>query len=154
MVTLLLAMFFGRSFLESIGLTDAALSIGGSVIVMLMAIRMVFPTKDGVFGETPGGEPLIVPLAIPALAGPSTLATIMMLAASNPSRMLEWGLIVVITMVVSCVTLLAAEWLQKKLGDKVTLAIERLTGLILAMMATQMALSGIASYVKGLGFGA
>ena len=78
----------------------------------------------------------------------------MMLAASNPSRMLEWGLIVVITMVVSCVTLLAAEWLQKKLGDKVTLAIERLTGLILAMMATQMALSGIASYVKGLGFGA
>ena len=121
---------------------------------MLMAIRMVFPTKDGVFGETPGGEPLIVPLAIPALAGPSTLATIMMLAASNPSRMLEWGLIVVITMVVSCVTLLAAEWLQKKLGDKVTLAIERLTGLILAMMATQMALSGIASYVKGLGFGA
>ena len=154
MVTLLLAMFFGRSFLESIGLTDAALSIGGSVIVMLMAIRMVFPTKDGVFGETPGGEPLIVPLAIPALAGPSTLATIMMLAASNPSRMLEWGLIVVITMVVSCVTLLAAEWLQKKLCDKVTLAIERLTGLILAMMATQMALSGIASYVKGLGLGA
>lgn len=142
MVTLLLAMFFGRSFLESIGLTDAALSIGGSVIVMLMAIRMVFPTKDGVFGETPGGEPLIVPLAIPALA------------ASDPSRMLEWGLIVVITMVVSCVTLLAAEWLQKKLGDKVTLAIERLTGLILAMMATQMALSGIASYVKGLGLGA
>ncbi len=147
MATLLLAMFFGRSFLEAIGLTDAALSIGGSVIVMLMAIRMVFPSKEGIFGEMPGGEPLIVPLAIPALAGPSTLATIMMLAASAPDRLLEWTAVVVITMVVSCVTLLSAEWVQKKLGEKVTLAIERLTGLILAMMATQMALSGFESYV-------
>lgn len=56
---LLLAMFFGRPFLAAIGLSDAALSIGGSVIVMLMAIRMVFPTQEGVFGQTPGGEPYI-----------------------------------------------------------------------------------------------
>ena len=83
---LLLAMFFGRPFLAAVGLSDAALSIGGSVIVMLMAIRMVFPTKEGVFGETPGGEPYIVPIAIPAIAGPSTIATIMMLAASQPDR--------------------------------------------------------------------
>ena len=84
---LLLAMFFGRPFLAAIGLSDAALSIGGSVIVMLMAIRMVFPTQEGVFGQTPGGEPYIVPIAIPAIAGPSTLATIMMLAASEPNRL-------------------------------------------------------------------
>ena len=150
MVTLLLAMFFGQSVMTALGLSDAALSIGGAVIVMLMAIRMVFPSKDGVFGETPDGEPFIVPLAIPALAGPSTLATIMMLAASSPGRLLEWGVVVVITAAVSFVVLASADFLQQKLGDKVTMAVERLTGLLLAMMATQMFLSGFESYIKGL----
>ena len=76
------------------------------MIVMLMAIRMVFPTQEGVFGQTPGGEPYIVPIAIPAIAGPSTLATIMMLAASEPNRLFEWGAVVVITCVVSFFVLL------------------------------------------------
>ena len=114
--------------LEAIGLSDAALSIGGSVIVMLIAIRMVFPQAEGVFGEIPGGEPYIVPLAVPAIAGPSTLATIMMLAASGPERMWEWAAIVAITCVVSFFVLASAEWMQRRLGEKVTLAIERLTG--------------------------
>ena len=150
MVTLLLAMFFGHAFMTALGLSDAALTIGGSVIVMLMAIRMVFPSKEGVFGETPDGEPFIVPLAIPAIAGPSTIATIMMIAATDPSRTLEWGAIVVITAFVSFVVLASADWLQQKLGEKVTMAVERLTGLLLAMMATQMFLSGTAKYVEGL----
>ena len=150
MVMLLLAMFFGKPFLAAIGLSDAALSIGGSVIVMLMAIRMVFPSKEGVFGDTPGGEPYIVPLAIPALAGPSTLATIMMLAASEPDRLWEWGATVVITCAVCFVVLASADWLERHMGEKLTLAIERLTGLLLAMMATQMFLSGLSSYLGNL----
>ena len=85
---------FRQTLLSSHWISDAALSIGGSVIVMLMAIRMVFPTQEGVFGQTPGGEPYIVPIAIPAIAGPSTLATIMMLAASEPNRLFEWGAVV------------------------------------------------------------
>lgn len=150
MVVLLLAMFFGKPFLAAVGLSEAALSIGGSVIVMLMAIRMVFPTKEGVFGDTPGGEPYIVPLAIPAIAGPSTLATIMMLAAREPERMLEWTAVVVITCAVTFLVLACADWLERHLGKKLTLAFERLTGLLLAMMATQMFLSGFAVYVGSL----
>lgn len=150
MGVLLLAMFFGKPFLAAVGLSEAALSIGGSVIVMLMAIRMVFPTKEGVFGDTPGGEPYIVPLAIPAIAGPSTLATIMMLAAREPERMAEWTAVVVITCVVTFLVLACADWLERHLGKKLTLAFERLTGLLLAMMATQMFLSGFAVYVESL----
>ena len=145
---LILAMFFGRQFTQMLGLSDAALSIGGAVIVMLMAIRMVFPSKEGIFGETPGGEPMIVPLAVPAIAGPSTIATIIMLAAAQPGRLLEWGAVIVVTMVVCFAVLGSAEWLQRRLGDKVTMAIERLTGLILAMMATQMFLGGLDSYLR------
>lgn len=139
---LLLAMFFGRPFLAAVGLSDAALSIGGSVIVMLMAIRMVFPTKEGVFGETPGGEPYI--------AGPSTIATIMMLAASQPDRLFEWGLVVFITCAASFAVLASADWLERHMGEKLTLAFERLTGLLLAMMATQMFLGGFSSYLESL----
>lgn len=149
-VLLLLAMLFGKSFLTAIGLSDAALSIGGAVIVLLMAIRMVFPTPEGVFGNTPGGEPYIVPIAVPAIAGPSTLATIMMLAASAPDRLWEWAAVVLITCFASFCVLASADWLERHLGDKLTQAIERLTGLILAMMATQMFLSGIASYIASL----
>ncbi len=150
MATLLLAMFFGKSFLSALGLSEAALAIGGAVIVMLMAIRMVFPSQEGVFGSTPGGEPYIVPIAIPAIAGPSTIATIVMLAAAQPCRMLEWGLVVAITCILSFFVLASADWLERHLGAKLTLAVERLTGLLLAMLATQMFLSGLASYISAL----
>ena len=115
-VLLILAMMFGRSFLTAIGLSDAALSIGGAVIVLLMAIRMVFPTPEGVFGNTPGGEPYIVPIAVPAIAGPSTLATIMMLAASAPDRLWEWAAVVGITCFFSFCVLASADWLERHLG--------------------------------------
>lgn len=145
---LILSMFFGKPVMAELGLSDAALSIGGAVIVMLIAVRMVFPSKNGIFGETPDGEPLIVPLAIPAIAGPSTIATVIMLAAAQPGRMGEWALVIALTMAVCFVVLGAAEWVQRRLGPRVAMAIERLTGLILAMMATQMFLSGLDSYLK------
>ena len=93
--------FGGKAFLDALGLSQAALSIGGGLIVLLMAIRMVFPSKEGVFGEAPGGEPFIVPLAIPAIAGPSTLATILLLVGHDPDRMLEWLAVVLLTCLIS-----------------------------------------------------
>ena len=80
------------------------------------------PTQEGVFGQTPGGEPYIVPIAIPAIAGPSTLATIMMLAASEPNRLFEWGAVVVITCVVSFLCWLPPTGWSDILGEKLTLA--------------------------------
>ena len=140
--------FGGRAFLDALGLSQAALSIGGGLIVLLMAIRMVFPSKEGVFGETPFGEPFIVPLAVPAIAGPSTLATILLLVGSDPDRILEWLSIVVITCVGSAAVLIFAERLQNVVGERTTSAFERLMGLILAAMAVQMFLSGITDFIK------
>ena len=109
--------FGGRSFLDALGLSQAALSIGGGLIVLLMAIRMVFPSKEGVFGESPSGEPFIVPLAVPAIAGPSTLATILVLVGSDPARMLEWLLVVLITCGISAVILVFADRLHCGISD-------------------------------------
>jgi small neutral amino acid transporter SnatA (MarC family) len=74
-VLLLLFMFFGRHFLSALQLSEVSLRIGGGVILLMIAIRMVFPHPDGVLGHSEHGEPFIVPLAIPALAGPSALAS-------------------------------------------------------------------------------
>lgn len=140
--------FVGKSFLDALGLSQAALSIGGGLIVLLMAIRMVFPSKEGVFGESPSGEPFIVPLAVPALAGPSTLATVLVLVGSGPGRILEWLSVVAITMLLSAVILIFADRIQQIVGERTTAAFERLMGLILATMAVQMFLSGITSYIQ------
>lgn len=140
--------FVGKSFLDALGLSQAALSIGGGLIVLLMAIRMVFPSKEGVFGESPSGEPFIVPLAVPALAGPSTLATVLVLVGSGPGRIVEWLSVVVITMFLSAVILIFADRIQQIVGERTTAAFERLMGLILATMAVQMFLSGITSYIQ------
>ena len=140
--------FGGKAFLDALGLSQAALSIGGGLIVLLMAIRMVFPSKEGVFGEAPGGEPFIVPLAIPAIAGPSTLATILLLVGHDPDRMLEWLAVVLLTCLISAVILVFAERVQALVGERTTAAFERLMGLILATMAVQMFLTGITQFIQ------
>ena len=147
-VILCIFAFSGKAFLDALGLSQAALSIGGGLIVLLMAIRMVFPSKEGVFGEAPGGEPFIVPLAVPAIAGPSTLATILLLVGSDPDRMPEWLLVVVLTCAISAVILVFAERVQKLVGVRTTAAFERLMGLILATMAVQMFLTGITQFIQ------
>ena len=89
---LLLAFLFGgHAFLALMRLSETSLSIAGGVILFLIALRMVFsrPT-EGVFGDAPGGEPLIVPLAIPAIAGPSAMATVMLMASRDPGHIGTW----------------------------------------------------------------
>ena len=140
--------FGGKAFLDALGLSQAALSMGGGLIVLLMVIRMVFPSKEGVFGEAPGGEPFIVPLAVPAIAGPSTLATILLLVGSDPDRIPEWLLVVVLTCAISAAILVFAERVQKIVGERTTAAFERLMGLILATMAVQMFLTGITQFIQ------
>ena len=149
---LLIFMFGGRYFLEALQLTSTSLRIGGGVILFLIALKMVFPSADGIFGPMPeyGGEPLIVPLAIPALAGPSALVTVLLFSTSH--RMSMWLYVIALMMVASVwlIVLLSAERLLKALGPAVITAFERLMGLILTALAIEMLLAGITTYIHGL----
>jgi MarC family membrane protein len=151
-ILLLLFMFFGKLFLAALHLSEVALRIGGGVILFLIALRMVFPQEGGVFGEVDGdNEPFIVPLAIPALAGPSSLATVLLF--SSDSRLdvaIHVGALVAVA-IVWLVVLLSAERMQRVLGERTMTAVERLMGLILTAMAVEMLLAGIREYVKTLG---
>lgn len=145
-------MFGGRHFLEALQLSEISLRIGGGVILFLIALRMVFPQPGGIFGDTQhiSGEPFIVPLAIPALAGPSALVTVLLF--SSQARMSLWlyALVILLVAVVWLAVLLAAERLQRVLGDAVMTAFERLMGLILTAIAIEMLLAGVRAYVASL----
>ncbi|MGE5648611.1 MarC family protein [Noviherbaspirillum sp. UKPF54] len=148
---LLIFMFFGRHFLAALQLSEIALRIGGGVILFLIALRMVFPQPGGVFGDHESvHEPFIVPLAIPALAGPSALVTVLLFSSNSTVETLLHLAVLSLVAVVWLAVLLSAERMQRALGERVMTAFERLMGLILTAMAVEMLLAGIRSYIKSL----
>lgn len=148
--TLALFMLFGRKLLELMQLSEASLSIAGGIILFMIAIRMVFGNPEGAFGPQPKGEPFIVPLAIPLIAGPSALATVMLMATREPAKLGMWLAALLAAMAFTSLVLLAGESLQQRMGDRVVKAIERLMGLILTVIAIEMSLGGIRAFVEGL----
>jgi MarC family membrane protein len=144
---LLTFMFVGESFLRIMNLSELSLQIGGGVILFLIALRMVFPPASAAESEIKT-EPLIVPLAIPAVAGPSALATVLLLVSQQPDRRLEWIGALCVTMLVSAVVLVSAERIQRIIGDRLVVAAERLMGLVLVSVAIEMMLRGIKTFVQ------
>lgn len=136
---LLLFMFVGEGFLKLMGLRETSLQLAGGVVLFLIALRMIFPPPASAVQEPElQGEPLIVPLAIPAIAGPSALATVILLVSRAPDRRLEWIGALALTIVISAVVLLLAERIQRLLGARFVVAMERLMGLILVAVAVEM----------------
>ncbi len=144
---LLTFMFVGESFLRVMNLSELSLQIGGGVILFLIALRMVFPPIAAAETEIKT-EPLIVPLAIPAVAGPSALATVLLLVSQQPDRRMEWIGALCVTMLVSAVVLVSAERIQRMIGDRLVVAAERLMGLVLVSVAIEMMLRGIKTFVQ------
>ncbi len=143
---LLAFMFVGDGFLRVMNLSELSLQIAGAVILFLIALRMIFPGNHPA-AEPLQGEPLIVPLAIPALAGPSALATVLLLVSQAPTRRMEWVAALCVTMAVCAVVLVLAERIQRVLGDRLVMAFERLMGLILVAISVEMLLRGIQLFI-------
>ncbi|MEN9373698.1 MAG: hypothetical protein RIR79_1250 [Pseudomonadota bacterium] len=143
---LLAFMLGGAAFLRAMNLSELALQIGGGVILFLIALRMVSPPISSVVDDVPPSEPLIVPLAVPALAGPSALATVLLLVSQQPEQRMEWIGALSVTMLISAVTLISAERILRIVGTRVVTAMERLMGLILVSVAIEMLLRGIKTF--------
>lgn len=148
---LLAFVFFGRNILDLLGLSDIALNIAGGVILFLIALRILFKHPEGVFGGTAEtGEPFIVPLAIPAIAGPTAIATVVLLVSRAPERMVEWIGALGVAAAVTLALLLFAERIASLLGPRALGAVDRLMGLLLTAIAIEMLLIGIRSFVEQL----
>lgn len=145
-VVLLGFMWGGQGFLHLMGLSQPALEVAGGVILLLVAIKMIFSTTSEIFGGGDGREPMIFPLAVPLLAGPSALATVLLLTSRQPGQMWTWMAALSAAIVVTGGLLLMAETLLKWVGDSVMRAAEKLMGLILSAIAVNMLLGGLRSY--------
>ena len=154
LVVLIAFLFFGRHIMSGLGISEPALSVGGGVVLFLIALRMIFPradanTESGARADAiPGQEPLLVPLAIPLVAGPSSMAIVILLSTQQPELMVSWILALLIAWFASAIILLAAEVIRKYLGRRVIKALERLMGMILTTLAVEMLLRGIETYLS------
>ena len=151
LVILVAFLFWGQYILHGMQISMPALSIAGGIILFLIAIKMIFPNHDE---DKPKhlGEPFIVPLAVPMIAGPSTMAMVMLMATREPAKIWEWAMALLIAWSVSTILLLCGEFLRKILGTQGLLAVERLMGMILTTMSVQMFLTGIATFFHLQGF--
>ena len=146
---LLVFLFFGQYILQDLGISEPALGISGGVILFLIALKMIFPPENQPT-DRQVGEPYIVPLAIPMIAGPSALATVLLLATQYPQKMGESFIALVLASCVVTIILLFSSPLRKFLGAKGLIALERLMGMILTTVAVQKFLTGLSSYFSAM----
>jgi MarC family membrane protein len=136
-------LFAGKYLLAVMQISEPALTIAGGVILFLIAIRMVFPSPDRPLHEDVSGEPFIVPLAIPYVAGPSALATILLMMSREPNRWLEWLLALVAAWAVCGTVIVFGSQMRRFLGERGLIAAERLMGMVLVTISIQMLLNGL-----------
>ena len=141
-----LFLFYGKYILEGMQISEPALSLAGGIILFLIAIRMIFPHEEHILRTKHIEEPFIVPLAIPLIAGPSTMTMVMLLANQEPTHIWIWMSALSIAWLIGTILLLFADQLKKILGDRGLTAIERLMGMILTTMAVQMFLNGVSAF--------
>jgi len=147
---LLAFVFVGEEVLRLFDLSAASLTIAGGVILFLIAVRMIFHSGAEVFANLPAGEPFIVPLAIPSIAGPAAIATIVLLSSAAPQRWPEWCAAITIAMAATLLVLVFAERVVRAVGERALGAFERLFGLFLTAIAIEMLLRGIEAFVRQL----
>jgi MarC family membrane protein len=147
---LLVFMVAGDSFLSLMRLSERSLEVAGGVILLIIAIRMIFASGGEIYSADGQREPFIFPLAVPLLAGPSAMATVLLLASRQPERLWSWVGALTLAMAVSGATMLASEHIRRFLGDAVVSATEKLMGLVLTAIAVEMILAGIKRYFFGV----
>ncbi|MCF7851700.1 MAG: YhgN family NAAT transporter [Simkaniaceae bacterium] len=148
--TILFFAFLGDVILTVLHISTPTLSIAGGTILFLIALKMIFPSNDSPFHTSEiTKEPFIVPLAIPLVAGPSILATVMIYAKQEIHSLYLAGAIIV-AWLISFSILIFSNQIQKTLKQKGLEACERLMGLVLILLSTEMFMEGIKAFIRSI----
>lgn len=143
-------LFTGNAILGFLGLSQPSLSIAGGVLLFIISLRMILPGRYEPVADVEKEDPFIVPLAVPLIAGPSTIAVLLLLSSTRPGQIVDWVLALLLAWAGATVLLVASPKLLAVLGTRGSRALERLMGMILVIIATQMLLDGIREFVRGL----
>ncbi|HJP12127.1 MAG TPA: MarC family protein [Gammaproteobacteria bacterium] len=143
LLVLLFFMFIGKYILQLLQIAQSSLGIAGGIMLFIIAIKMIFPGRGNLFYHSDDMEPLVVPLAVPLIAGPSAIAAVILMMAQEPSRWLEWMVALVVAWLIAGIILVSSETLGRRLGVRALLAIERLMGILLMLVSVDLILDGI-----------
>lgn len=143
-------LFSGNLILDFLGLTQPSLSIAGGVLLFIISLRMIFPSVRAAEEQADIEGPFIVPLAVPLIAGPSTVAVLLLLSSSQPELIIEWSIALLLAWSGTTTFLVVSPFLLRVIGSRGSRALKRLAGMILVILAIQMLLNGIRSFVKSL----
>jgi len=150
---IILFHFIGDGLMKFLHIQNDTIQIAGGVILFLLCLKMIFPLPHDPNESLPHDmEPFIVPLAVPLIAGPSVLAAVMIYSKQEESSLIMLGAIF-LAWGTSLLILLGSSFLKSILGWRGILALERLMGLILILIAVQMFLSGLSSFMQRQHFG-
>jgi len=150
-LAVLMAFLWGGKYaLELMHLRQESVAIAGGIVLFLIGIRMIFPRPEGLMGAVPDGEPFIVPMAIPLVAGPSGMAAVMLMGSNEPERLGDWSLALLLAWGGTAAILMSATLLYKLLGARALTALERLMGMLLVAISVQMLLDGLATYLASI----
>lgn len=147
LAVLLAFMVAGQGFLRLMHLSERSLEVAGGVILLIIAVRMIFSSGAQIYASDGGArEPFVFPLAVPLLAGPSAMATVLLLGSRQPQQMLQWAAALTAAMAVCAGVMLSADRIRRLLGHSMVAAIEKLMGLVLTAIAVEMILAGLKRY--------
>jgi multiple antibiotic resistance protein len=144
---LLVFLLVGDHALRALHIDQETVSIAGGIVLFLIALRMIFP-QHGSYSDAPGGEPLVVPLAIPLIAGPSAMAALLLLQRADPGGTLQLWSAMTIAWALTAAILIAAPFFYRVLGERGLTAMERLMGMVLVMISVQMLLDGVNTFLQ------
>ncbi len=149
LLILIVFLFFGEGFLSIFGLEPQAITIAGGIIFFVIGLKMIFPPPGGqnLFSTSSEEDPLVVPIAIPMISGPASIATLMLLAKSHPTEIGSIFVSMLIAWLVTAVILLSSPRLYKLLKRRGLTAMERLMGMMLLMMAVEMFIKGVRALI-------
>lgn len=139
---MLLFNFLGEYIFQLLGISEITVKLASGAILFLIAIKILFPSADSLRANLPKGEPFIVPLAVPLIAGPALLATIMLYANLEDSAAIMLGAIFLATLATWGI-FTVAPYLHRVLGNNGLLALEKLLGMVLVLIAVQRFAEGI-----------
>jgi len=150
LVILLGFLFAGNAILAFLGLTQSSLNIAGGILLFIISIRMIFPGIAETGDDAETDDPFIVPLAVPLIAGPSTIAVLLLLSSNQPDQIPEWAVALFLAWLATTLLLVASPRILTLIGERGSRALERLMGMILVILATQMLLNGVRDFIESL----
>lgn len=145
LLILLVFAFAGGAILGALGLQSYTLGISGGIVLFMIALGMVFPARR-VLDEDVVNDPLVVPIAMPLIAGPGAISMVMLLAQNSSFSVVTSA--IVLAWLPTAVILAVSTWVFKWLGPRGATALERLMGILLVMLSVQMVLDGVGAYLR------